>query len=271
MLCTPDGEDERADSDVLFGTDFLRPIFMKKGTSFGRDDMEKKKQATGAAIFDLDGTIIDSEENHYESDRLLLLRRGIAFTREAKAAYVGKDINEMVRGVVQDYGLTEDPAALVREKSAVYRELALRSTRMYPPIKPLLEGLARRRIPMAVATGSDASIGGAILESLGILKHFSFIVSSSEVQRGKPAPDIFLEAARRLNVVPGKCIVFEDTAWGIEAALCAGMECVALPAPGDDLVAELFQRVGYLVPNGPDALDPEDFFRWFDTRQAPGQ
>ncbi len=226
------------------------------------DREDKGRKPIAAAIFDLDGTLVDSEENHYESDRLLMLRRGIRFTKEAKAAYVGKDIHEMVRGVVQDYGLTEDPAALVREKSALYRELALRSTRMYPPIRPLLEGLAKRGIPMAIATGSDASIGGAILESLGVRRHFSLIVSSVEVGRGKPAPDIFLEAARRLNVAPEECIVFEDTAWGVEAALRAGMECVALPAPGADLPADLAQHIGYLVP---DALDPEDFFRWFDA------
>lgn len=264
MFCTPDGEDERADSDLLFGTDFLRPIFMKKGTSFGQDDMEKKKQAINAAIFDLDGTIIDSEGNHYESDRLLLLRRGIAFTREAKTAYVGKDIHEMVRGVAAAYGLKEDPAELTREKSAIYREIALQSTRLYPPMNALLRGLGERGIPMAVATGSDASIGREILDALGVGHFFSLFVSSSEVTAGKPEPDIFLEAARRMGTTPEGCLVFEDTLYGLEAALWAGMGCVFLPSEPHDGEDLLSRQADYFVPGGADALNTEDFFTWFD-------
>ncbi len=215
------------------------------------------------ALFDLDGTLIDSEENHYKSDEILLARRGISFSREDKAAYVGKDIYEMVRRIRANYGLEDDVQALVDEKNALYRKVALISSRLYPPMRPLLEGLAERKLPMAVATGSNSSIASEILEVLGVRSFFTHIVSSSEVRRGKPAPDIFLEAARRMNADPESAIVFEDTKYGVEAALNAGMTCVALPAPGERTDDPLFRRVSYLVPGGPDALDTADFFRWF--------
>ena len=216
------------------------------------------------ALFDLDGTLIDSEDNHYESDRILLSRRGISFSREDKAAYVGKDIYEMVRRIRANYGLEDDVQALVDEKNALYRKIALTSSRLYPPMQPLLEGLAERGLPMAVATGSNSTIASEILDVLGVRSFFTHIVSSSEVRRGKPEPDIFLEAARRMNRAPEASVVFEDTKYGVEAALNAGMTCVALPAPGERTDDPLFRKASYLVSGGPDALDTGDFFRWLD-------
>ena len=216
------------------------------------------------ALFDLDGTLIDSEDNHYESDRILLSRRGISFSREDKAAYVGKDIYEMVRRIRANYGLEDDVQALVDEKNALYRKIALASSRLYPPMRPLLEGLAERKLPLAVATGSNSAIASEILEVLGVRSFFTHIVSSSEVRRGKPAPDIFLEAARRMNGDPAAAVVFEDTKYGVEAALNDGMTCVALPAPGERTDDPLFRKASYLVPGGADALNADDFFRWID-------
>jgi len=128
------------------------------------------------ALFDLDGTLIDSEDNHYESDRILLSRRGISFSREDKAAYVGKDIYEMVRRIRANYGLEDDVQALVDEKNALYRKIALASSRLYPPMRPLLEGLAERKLPLAVATGSNSAIASEIPEVLGV-RSFSPISS----------------------------------------------------------------------------------------------
>ncbi len=218
------------------------------------------------ALFDLDGTLIDSEENHYESDRILLGRRGISFSREDKAAYVGKDIFEMVRRIRANYGLEDDVQALVDEKNALYRKIALTSSRLYPPMRTLLEGLAERKLPMAVATGSNGTIASEILEVLDVRSFFTHLVSSSEVRRGKPAPDIFLEAARRMNAAPDSAVVFEDTKYGVEAALNAGMTCVALPAPGENTDDPLFRKARYLVRGGPDALDTDDFFSWLDPQ-----
>ena len=224
------------------------------------------KKALAAVIFDLDGTLIDSEANHYESDRILLARRGITFTREDKAAYVGKDIGEMVKRIAANYGLDDDPQALLDEKTALYRKIALTSTRLYPPMGPLLEGLAKKGLPMAVATGSNSHVAAEILGALGILSFFSHIVSSSEVKRGKPAPDIFLETARRLYVPPEAALVFEDTKYGVEAAMNAGMTCVAMPGPGERRQDPLFKRAAYLVPGGPDNLDPEDLLLWLERK-----
>lgn len=238
------------------------PIAFLAGDNTKSADTPKK--ALCAVIFDLDGTLIDSEENHYESDRILLARREISFTREDKAAYVGKDIGEMVKRIAANYGLEDDPASLLDEKTALYRKIALTSTRLYPPMSLLLEGLAKRGLPMAVATGSNSAVAGEILDALGIRSFFSHIVSSAEVKRGKPEPDIFLETARRMYFPPERVLVFEDTKYGVEAALKAGMTCVAMQGPGERRPDPLFRKAAYLVAGGPDHLDPEDLFRWLD-------
>ena len=178
---------------------------------------------------------------------------------------MGKDICEMVRRVKANYGLSEDEQALIDEKNALYRNIALKSSRLYPAMRDVLNELAFRKVPMAVATGSNASIGREILESLGVNKYFAHIVSSSEVSHGKPAPDIFLEAAHRINADPSGILVFEDTLYGVEAALNAGMLCVALLSDRNSVNAPLAKKVDYLVPGGPDALDTEDLFRWMSS------
>jgi HAD superfamily hydrolase (TIGR01509 family) len=238
--------------------------FLAEKTSLRRT----KPGAVRAVIFDLDGTLIDSEENHYESDRILLARRGIAFSREDKAVYVGRDISEMVRRFRANYGLADDVQSIVDEKNAIYRSLALKSSRLYPPMRTVLEELRGRKLPMAIATGSNASIAGEILESLGVRNFFSMIVSSSEVRKGKPEPDIFLETARRMGAEPPSTMVFEDTRFGVEAALRAGMACVALPAPDDTSGDEIFSQADCLVRGGPDKLDTQSFFWWFDSLSA---
>ncbi|MFA7621729.1 MAG: HAD family phosphatase [Aminobacteriaceae bacterium] len=224
-----------------------------------------KPEAIKAIIFDLDGTLIDSEENHYESDRILLARRGVSFSREDKRAFIGKDISEMVRRIKANYGLESDVQSLIDEKNAIYRSLALKSTRIYPPMRAVLEGFSERRLPMAIATGSNSAIATDILKSLDIWDYFTMILSSSEVKRGKPEPDIFIETARRMGVEPSAIMVFEDTRFGVEAAVRAGMSCVAMPAPSDNSDDRLFDQADCLIKGGPDELDPQSFFWWFDT------
>ncbi len=215
------------------------------------------------ALFDLDGTLIDSEDNHYESDRILLSRRGISFSREDKAAYVGKDIYEMVRRIRANYGLEDDVQALVDEKNALYRKIALTSSRLYPPMQPLLEGLAERGLPMAVATGSNSAIASEILDVLASAP-FSPISSPRRKSAGESPHRTSFSRPRRMNRAPEASVVFEDTKYGVEAALNAGMTCVALPAPGERTDDPLFRKASYLVSGGPDALDTGDFFRWLD-------
>lgn len=118
---------------------------------------------------------------------------------------------------------------------------------------------------MAIATGSNSAIATDILKSLDIWDYFTMILSSSEVKRGKPEPDIFIETARRMGVEPSAIMVFEDTRFGVEAAVRAGMSCVAMPAPSDNSDDRLFDQADCLIKGGPDELDPQSFFWWFDT------
>lgn len=232
----------------------------------GKNRVQRSKpEAIRGIIFDLDGTLIDSEENHYESDRIMLARRGVSFSREDKRAFIGKDISEIVRRIKANYGLESDVQSLIDEKNAIYRSLALKSTRLYPPMRAVLEGFSERKLPMAIATGSNSTIATDILKSLDIWDYFTITLSSSEVNRGKPEPDIFLETARRMGIEPSAIMVFEDTRFGVEAAVRAGMSCVALPAPSDNADDSFFDEADCLIKGGPDELDPQSFFWWFDT------
>jgi len=221
-----------------------------------------------AVIFDLDGTLIDSEENYYLADEELMRRRGIAFTRDDKRRYVGGSNVDMMRDLVLRYGLSDDPIALGREKNALYLDLAERSTRLYPEMKRFWDLLRGRGIPVAVASGSAPRIIGRLLEVVGVSSEVGVVVSAEEVARGKPAPDVFLEAAQRLGVPPQACAVVEDSRPGVEAAHRAFMPCIAVPYLVEKPLAADFGLAALLFEDGMDAFDADRAMAWVEARRS---
>jgi HAD superfamily hydrolase (TIGR01509 family) len=203
-----------------------------------------------AVIFDLDGTLVDSEPTYYEADRRLLARRGIAFSVEDKRRYVGGGNLSMMEDLKRRYGLAESPEALCLEKNRLYLELAPGSIRPFPEMTAFVEALGRRGLPLAVASGSSPEAIGPVLESAKLRAAFLVLVSAEEVPGGKPAPDIFLEAARRLCVEPAACLVVEDAWQGVLGARRAGMRCLAIPSLIDAPLAEPFFEADLLVEGG---------------------
>ncbi|MFF2184530.1 HAD family hydrolase [Streptomyces sp. NPDC058155] len=202
-------------------------------------------------IFDLDGTLVDSEPNYYEAGRRLLARHGVPdFSWEHHTRYIGISTRETLEALRAEYGIDAPVDELLTAKNRLYLELARASTEVFPEMRKFVERLHARRVPMAVASGSSRAAIEAVLGGTGLDPYFSLVVSAEEVPHGKPAPDVFLEAARRLGADPADCVVLEDAAPGVAAARAAGMRCVAVPYVPDTADDPAFHGAELLFARG---------------------
>jgi HAD superfamily hydrolase (TIGR01509 family) len=183
-----------------------------------------------ALIFDCDGTLADTMPAHYHAWVATLTPLGAIFTEEKFYAMGGWPTQSIAEWMVREYRLTVTSEAITHEKEARFEQ-------MLNAVKPIEAVIAiarqeRGRLPMAVATGGMRRICEAILRHLGCFDWFDAVVCCEDVLRHKPAPDTFLEAARRLNAPPAECLVYEDTIPGIQAAQAAGMAVVDVRGMG---------------------------------------
>jgi HAD superfamily hydrolase (TIGR01509 family) len=185
---------------------------------------------TEAVVFDLDGVLIASEEVWDAVRERYVCERGGRYDAEVQRAMMGMSSTEWSRYLHDEAGVPDGPdeinAEVVRRMLDAYRERL-----------PLLPGAAeavRRtaaRFPLALASSSNREIIDEVLQLAGIAECFPVTVSSEEVARGKPAPDVYVEAARRLGVDAERCAAVEDSHAGIRSAKAAGMRVVAIPNP----------------------------------------
>jgi HAD superfamily hydrolase (TIGR01509 family) len=193
-----------------------------------------------AVVFDLDGILIDSEHVWDEVRQQLADERGGRWNENASRDMMGMSSLEWSRYMRDVVGLTEEPEEISAE---VVRRLEDRYRRELPLIAGAEEAVKRlaKRWPLALASSSNRELIDLVLESSGLHRYFEASVSSEEVARGKPAPDVFLEAARRLRAEPTRCAAVEDSENGILAAKAAGMRTIAIPnqqyPPHDDALA----------------------------------
>jgi beta-phosphoglucomutase-like phosphatase (HAD superfamily) len=178
-----------------------------------------------ATIFDCDGTLADTMPVHYEAWSATLARYpGLELSEDRFYVLGGWPTLNIAELLKKETGLEFDPAAVSREKELEFE----RRLDLVLPIEPVLAIVreCRGTMPIAVATGGIRRICATILEHIGLTGWFDAMVCAEDVPRHKPAPDIFLEAARRLGVPPEQCRVYEDTDPGIEAAKLANMEWI---------------------------------------------
>lgn len=185
-----------------------------------------------AVIFDLDGVLTDTAEFHYLAWKRLADEEGIPFSRELNERMRGLSRRDSLRVLLGGREVSEEQAqALMERKNRYYQELlkGLTPAHILPGVIPLLQTLRERGIRIAVASASrNARI---VLERLGLEAWIDVLVDGNMVERPKPAPDLFLEAARRLKVSPSECVVVEDAAAGIAAARAAGMRSIGIGPP----------------------------------------
>ncbi len=175
-------------------------------------------------IFDCDGTLADTMPLHWRAWRQVAARHGLRFTEERFYALAGIPSRDILRQLGAEQELRPDPLTVAREKEQAYLALL----EQVGPIE-LVVNVARAqrgRLPLAVASGGSRPIIERVLDHLGIRSWFAAVVTNEDVVRQKPAPDIFLEAARRLGVAPQDCRAYEDAELGLAAIRAAGMEAV---------------------------------------------
>ena len=208
-----------------------------------------------AVVLDMDGVLIDSEQLWDEVREQLARERGGRWHERAQADMMGMSSTEWSRYMHDVIGLAEPPgeinAEVVRRLLARYRE----SLPLMPGAVEAVERLAARWL-LGLASSSNREVIDTVLELAGIAHYFRATVSSEEVEHGKPAPDVYLEAARRLGLDPTSCAAVEDSTNGIRSARAAGMRVIAIPnphyPPSDDVLA-----LADVVLHSLDELTPE--------------
>jgi HAD superfamily hydrolase (TIGR01509 family) len=181
-----------------------------------------------AVVFDMDGVLVDTEQVWDEVREGLVRERGGHWHERAQADMMGMSSPEWSRYMHEELGLAEPPAEINDE---VVRRMQLRYRESLPLLPGAVEAVERlaAAAPLALASSSNRPLIDAVLEAAGLTARFRATVSSEEVPRGKPAPDVFLEAARRLGAAPERCAAIEDSSNGLRAAHAAGMRVIAVP------------------------------------------
>jgi HAD superfamily hydrolase (TIGR01509 family) len=216
---------------------------------------------TEAVIFDLDGVLLDSEQVWNQAKEQLVRERGGRWRDEAPRDMMGMSSPEWSAYLRDELGVDLDP-------QVISDEVVRRLERIYRDELPLLDGAveAVERLaghwPLGLASSSNREIIDLFLELSGLAPTFAVTISSEEVERGKPAPDVYLEAARRLEAEPSRCVAIEDSENGIRAAHAAGMRVLALPNPhyppdpealadADEVIGSLHELTPERVAGGP--------------------
>lgn len=183
-----------------------------------------------AIIFDMDGLLVESESVWAVAESDLLDVRGLALTQEKREQLVGLRLDEFMVKLCQIYPtLQESPVALGQELTE--RMLQYIPTRVHaqPGAHELVRWVAEQQLPRAIASSSPLSIIDATMEAMGWSEIFTLRCTADDDARGKPAPDVYLRAAKLLGVDPADCLTLEDSPNGSRAAVAAGMTCYAVP------------------------------------------
>jgi HAD superfamily hydrolase (TIGR01509 family) len=208
-----------------------------------------------AVFFDLDGVIVESERIWDEARRELVARTGGTWKEEATRAMMGMSSPEWTRYLHDELGV---PLPVEEIGPAVVAEMERRYRERLPLIPGAVEAVRALAAewPLGLASSSNRPIIDLVLAEAGIADAFAVTVSSEEVARGKPAPGVYLEAARRLGVDPAACVAIEDSTNGIRAAVAAGMTVIATPnaelPPAQDAL-----DLAAAVVDGPGEITPE--------------
>ena len=214
-----------------------------------------------AVLFDLDGVLVDSEPWWNESRVAFAAARGLQWIDEDQAQCMGGNSLEWATVMRDRLGLGDVPLEPIRDEvvAGVVTRYHERPAPIVPGAPAQVRRIARER-PVAIASSSHRDVIDAAVEALGIADVMAAIVSSDEVDRGKPEPDVYLLAASRLGVEPARCLVVEDSINGVRAVKAAGMTVVLVPSlsvPAPREAHTIADRVlASLAQLDPDALDP---------------
>jgi pseudouridine-5'-monophosphatase len=207
-----------------------------------------------AIVFDLDGLMVDTETISREAWKQLLKTLGSSLDQDTYHSIVGRRSDESALIMKNALNLPISPAELISRKSAIFYELLTEGVTVMPGLMELLTEIGKRNVPWAVATSSSRHYAEKILSQIGLSDSCYAIAAGDEVNRGKPAPDIYVLAARRLKFEPNFCIALEDSVPGCLSSIAAGMVTAAIPNKEtirDDFsfVHQVFQSLNDVAKN----------------------
>jgi HAD superfamily hydrolase (TIGR01509 family) len=181
-----------------------------------------------AVLFDMDGVIVDSEPLWTEAEIQFLARRGLSYSPQLKAVLMGRDSREAVGILIEHYNLRESVDDVIEERNELVAGLFQEFLKPIPYALELVKSVRNSGVKTCLASSSPKRLIELVLDKFSIAGLFDLLLSGDQVARGKPAPDIYLTAARQLGVIPDNCLVIEDAPNGVASAKAAGMCCLAI-------------------------------------------
>ena len=186
-------------------------------------------------IFDMDGLMLESEGLWTKVDMQVVASYGLEFRPELKPLFMGCERLESAKRFCRAYGLSDAPEEVAEKRARLSYKFYKTDVELMPGINELVDRLLDWGKPLAVATSAEAEIVRIVREQFDIFNRFNHIVCADEIENGKPAPDLYLEGARRLGIPAGECMALEDSPNGIKAARAAGMKVIGVPNPDVDV------------------------------------
>lgn len=202
-----------------------------------------------ALIFDMDGTMIDNMQYHYQAWRVFLKEHNLELNDEELRDEIRGTNREIMGRLFGSEVPVEELDQMGDYKEALYREIYRPHLQLIKGLLPFLRKTVRAGISMAIATSANQANIEFVVNGLELRPFFKVVVSSEEVDRGKPYPDTFLEAAHRLHFPADQCIVFEDAPTGIEAARRANMKAVALTTTRNPSEFDPYDNIIQVIPD----------------------
>ena len=182
-----------------------------------------------AAIFDLDGLIANTEDVYELAGNELMRRRGKEYSADLREQMMGRPVAESLKVMIEWHALSDTLEDLTTESRDLVYQFMETVLQPMPGLKSLLDELDAAEFPKAVATSGTKEYVQRVFSQLGLTKWFDFVLTSEDVLAGKPAPDVYLLGAKRLQLPPARVLVLEDSANGCRAAVAAGTYAVAVP------------------------------------------
>jgi HAD superfamily hydrolase (TIGR01509 family) len=207
-----------------------------------------------AVIFDMDGLLVDSEPVWHHVENAMLQARGKTWELETQKHLIGMRMSDFWARMCSAYQLPEAPEMLIAEATNRMVEEIPKRVEPRPGANELIAYFHGRGVPMAIASSSPMPIIDAVVESRGWAGYFQVWVSGDEVAHGKPAPDIYLETARRMKVPSDEVLTLEDSRNGARSAVAAGMICYAVPDPTHNSPADFEGVTPYVFASLHDVL-----------------
>ncbi len=210
-----------------------------------------------AVLWDMDGVIADTADYHYSAWRDVFKKRGVAFSKADFMRHFGQRHDTIIKFALGDKLSPEEMNAITEKKQSLYRRRVSKNIVPLPGAIKLIKSLNKNKIKTAIASSAVSKNIDVILQGLGIENNFQAIAFGTEVAEGKPSPQIFQLAAKKLGVKPENCVVIEDAIAGVAAAKRASMKCIAVTNshPGRslknaDLIVDTLEKVDIATLRG---------------------